>query len=35
MEKVSTYVGLDVHKRDIVVAVLRAGEGRGVGVEGT
>lgn len=24
MENVSTYVGLDVHKQDIVVAVLRA-----------
>ena len=27
MENVSTYVGLDVHKRDIVVAVLRADRG--------
>lgn len=26
MEKTSTYVGLDVHQRDIVVAVLKAGE---------
>ena len=26
MEKVSTYVGLDVHQRDIVVAMLRAGQ---------
>ncbi len=26
MEKVSTHVGLDVHKRDIVVALLRAGQ---------
>ena len=26
MEKVSTYVGLDVHKQDVVVALLRTGQ---------
>ena len=26
MEKASTYVGLDVHKQDVVVALLRTGQ---------